>query len=258
MCLILLALGVSARFPLVLVGNRDEYYERPTAPADFWAPQNNVLGGRDLGAGGTWLAVSRQGRLATVTNHRDGRPRPAPRSRGHLVSAFVDGSAAAADHLAAIAPAHQEYGGFNLLLWDGTELRYGSNRGAGDARVTPGVHGLSNDLLDTPWPKVVKGKQRLANLLQEDQEDLPAALFDLLGDRTEAPDHALPSMGVSLEWERRLSAAFIQAETYGTRASTVVLVDGSGTLTFAERSFDCEGRIDDERHFRIENFLLRP
>lgn len=255
MCLILFALGVSARHPLILAGNRDEYHNRPTAAADFWPPAGQVLGGRDLTAGGSWLAVSRLGRLAAVTNHRDGSGRQGARSRGHLVSTFVSQDNEPGVHLQSLAAEAAEYGGYNLLLWNRQGMRYGSNRGATDIAVEPGVHGLSNDVLDTPWPKVTRGKQRLQALLAEEPPDPAVALFDLLADRAEAPEHALPRTGVSLDWERRLSAAFITSAQYGTRASTVVLVNAQGDLDFHERSFDPEGRLSDERRFHLGGFL---
>lgn len=254
MCLILFAVGVSPRYPLVLAGNRDEYHDRPTAPAAYWPPGEQVLGGRDLSAGGSWLAVSRRGRLAAVTNHRDGPGRTGPRSRGHLVSAFVDGDAPAAAHLDAIAPDHSAYGGFNLLLWQANTMRYGSNRGPANIEVTPGVHGLSNGLLDTPWPKLVSGVAGLQAALQRDTADPTDALLALLSNRTEASKDDLPATGIAPDWERRLSAAFIVTERYGTRASTVVLVDRSGALHFVERSFDPEGQPVGDQRFVMENF----
>lgn len=254
MCLILFAVGVSPRYPLILAGNRDEYHDRPTAAADYWPPDGQVLGGRDLSAGGSWLAVSRHGRLAAVTNHRDGSGQKAARSRGHLVSEFVGREAGTRDHLRSLAPIADEFGGYNLLLWDRHGMRYDSNRGARDVAVVAGVHGLSNGVLDTPWPKVTTGKQRLERLLTGDPEDPAPALFELLADRSEASDQSLPRTGVSLDWERRLSAAFITSRDYGTRASTVVLVDASGNLDLRERSFDQDGCLREERRFHIERF----
>lgn len=255
MCLILFALGVSERYPLVLAANRDEYHDRPAAAAGYWPPENAVLGGRDLSAGGSWLAASRNGRLAAVTNHRNGTGRKGARSRGHLVSGFVEGNLEAAAHLDALAPVRSEYGGFNLLLWQRDGLRYTSNHGAGDQTVEPGVHGLSNDALDTPWPKVIVGTRRLTALLRRDTRDPADELLALLHDRAEAPDDALPNTGVTLEWERRLSAPFIVSEQYGTRATTVVLIDSEGRLTFVERSFDRQGEVSAEHRFLVNGFV---
>lgn len=247
MCLILFAYEAHADYPLVIAANRDEYYDRPSSPAQFWDDDSNLLGGRDLSAGGTWMAVSRRGRLAAVTNFRDGRYASASRSRGHLVSEFVAGNTQASDHVADLASSASHYGGFNLLLFDGFGMHYTSNRATVDPLVPPGVHGLSNHLLDTPWPKVNAGKTRLQDILRESPKNWTEAMFALLFDRSLAPDGGLPNTGVSIEWERSLSAAFIQSPSYGTRASTVLRWRRDGHVEFIERSFGPGGRLLEER-----------
>lgn len=235
MCLILFAWQARARYRLVLAANRDEFYARPAAPMDWWPERPTVLAGRDLEAGGTWFGVTRDGRFAAVTNHRDphrnvdGRP-----SRGALVADYLGGDAAPGDYLAALARRGEDYNGFNLLVGDRETLWYYGNRDGAPRPLAPGVYGLSNALLDTPWPKVRHGKHALATALAQ-PEVAPEALFTLLAERREAPDAELPATGVSLEWERRLSPLFIASEHYGTRCSTVLLLGDDGCVQVHER-----------------------
>jgi uncharacterized protein with NRDE domain len=242
MCLILLAWRAHRDYPLIFAGNRDEAYERPSAPADFWEDDAEIYGGRDLEQGGTWLGLRRNGRFAAVTNYRDGPARkPAPKSRGHLTSGYLRGSDAPDAYLAKIAPDAGLYGGFTLLVGDGERLFSLSNRGGGIEPLPAGVHGLSNHLLNTPWPKIVHGKRRLSDLLGAGEEPLVQGLFEALADRTVAGEAELPDTGVGAARERELSPAFIAGERYGTRASTVVLVDRAGAASFIERRFGALG-----------------
>ncbi|MFO1206792.1 MAG: NRDE family protein [Burkholderiales bacterium] len=239
MCLIVFAWHVHPDFPLVLGANRDEFLDRPTRAAQFWPDHPELLAGRDLKSGGTWLGITRSGRVAAVTNFRQGTaPRAAARSRGLLVSGFLTGNNSPAAHLDAVAKAQSRYDGFNLLAGDGRALHYFSNRDGAATLVEPGVHGLSNALLDTPWPKVERAKSALTGLLDHDRDVLVEGTLRLLADQARPPDHELPSTGVSLEWERCLSSVFIAAPGYGTRSSTVLLIDRGGHATFCERSFD--------------------
>ena len=254
MCLILAALGAHPDYALVVAANRDEFYDRPTARADFWADHPRILGGRDLRAGGTWLAIDRGGRIAAVTNYRQGEREPAgPRSRGFLVSDYLASDDDAGTHIARVEREADRYNGFNLLAGDARELRWFSNREGHARRLGPGIYGLSNHLLDTPWPKVTASKSALETLLTGDSTDLVAGLFALLSDRTPAMDHALPRTGIGLAWERLLSSAFIVSGEYGTRSSTVVLMTRDGAVTFVERSFGPNGVSTGEvRHaFRV-------
>jgi uncharacterized protein with NRDE domain len=238
MCLILLARDAHPDYSLILAANRDEFYDRPTAPAARWEDAPGVLGGRDLQAGGTWLGIDRSGRFAAVTNYRQGRREaPAPRSRGLLVSEFLVSSADPRRYVERIAAEADRYNGFNLIAGDARELLYFSNRGGPVRALAPGIYGLSNHLLDTPWPKVTAIKGALEVLPARDSAELVPRLFDLLSDRDQAEDHMLPRTGVSLEWERLLSAAFIVSHGYGTRSSTVVLVGRDGRIVFEERTF---------------------
>lgn len=249
MCLIFVAYRLLPDYPLLLVANRDEFYRRPTAAADFWPQAPQVLGGRDLEGGGSWLGLSREGRLAAITNYRNlaevsgvGADK---RSRGLLVSDFLTAGVSAAEYLADLAQQPEHYRGFNLLLGDGSGLHYYSNRGAAPRPLAPGLYGLSNHLLDTPWPKVAEGKRALAQLIAQGRPE-EAALFELLADRTIAPDPLLPETGLSRDWERLLSSRFIHSPDYGTRASTLVWFDHCGVARFIERSFGSDGRASGE------------
>jgi uncharacterized protein with NRDE domain len=243
MCLILLAHKVHPNYPLVLAANRDEAYSRPTAPTAFWDDHPHIYGGRDLEQGGTWLGITRSGRIAAVTNFRDGYAvKNSTRSRGELVSNFLRGSQLAADYVHRVGREADAYNGFNLIVGELDELYYISNRGSRVAAIAPGIHGLSNHLLNTPWPKVEQGRKILADLLQRETQELIDGLFAVLADRAIAPDDALPDTGVGLPRERVLSPAFIVSPTYGTRSSSVVLVDNHGQVIFVERSFGERGK----------------
>jgi len=233
MCLILAAWKTHPDYPLVVAANRDEFHARPTAPAGPWVEDPRVLGGRDLEAGGSWLGLRRDGRFAAVTNVREPGAPKGVRSRGLLVKDFLLGETAAGDFAAGIQDG--DYSGYNLLLADGRSLFYRSNRDGGARELAPGVYGLSNHLLDTPWPKLVIAKARFLMAL----EALPdtRALFELLGDRETVRDSDLPRTGVTLEWERRLSAIFVDAGAYGTRASTVASMAQDGRVRLEERPF---------------------
>ncbi|HEU4525833.1 MAG TPA: NRDE family protein [Gemmatimonadales bacterium] len=251
MCLILLALDTHPDYALVVAANRDEFYDRPTARAGFWSDAPRVLAGRDLKAGGTWLGTDRSGRFAAVTNYRQGQREPeAPRSRGRLVADYLVGTRDGRAHIAQVEREAALYNGFNLIAGDVAALFYFSNRESRPRALAPGIYGLSNHLLDSPWPKVTVGKSGLTALLSGGGELLPR-LFELLSDSRQAADAALPRTGVSAEWERLLSSAFIATEGYGTRSSTVVLVGRDGAAVFAERSFGPGGAIEGEVRYEL-------
>lgn len=239
MCLILFAYRCHPGFELVLLGNRDEFLARPTQPMDFWLDAPEVLGGRDLVGGGSWLAVARGGRFAAVTNYRDAPGSAADAlSRGDLVSAFVRGRETAEAYACGLAERGARYGGFNLLVGDRAALYYVSNRGGGMRAVEPGLHGLSNHLLDTRWPKVERGLAGLEEALAKSAELDTVALLDVLQDRRPAPDADLPQTGVGLERERALSPIRIVTEGYGTRCSTVLAIGNDGRVRAVERNHD--------------------
>jgi uncharacterized protein with NRDE domain len=241
MCLIVFAWEASPKARLALAANRDEFFARRTAPAAWWADAPDVLAGRDLEAGGTWLGVARSGRFAALTNFRDASApkRDGAPSRGALAADFLRGDAAAADYVAAVQPRAGRYHGFNLVVSDGAELWSFSNVEGGPVRLGPGVRGLSNHLLETPWPKVTAARARLEAALgaADGAPELERRLLDLLADRTTAPDGALPSTGLPLDWERALSAAFVELPGYGTRTSTVLIMGTDGWIRFVERTF---------------------
>jgi len=252
-CLALIALAAHPRLPLVIAANRDEFHERAALPAHWW--HSGVLAGVDRVAGGTWFGVDRAGRWALVTNYREGIPRdPNAPSRGELVPRVLSDSGRPLVTAAAIAADGDRYHGFNLLIGEGARAAYASNRASGAIALQPGVHGLSNHLLETPWPKVARSKLRVAEWLSGASEDL-TPLFELLADRAQADPAALPSTGVAPEWERLLSSPFIVDERYGTRCSTVLAISADGRAHFIERSFDPAGSLTGEVSFE---FQLEP
>lgn len=252
MCLIAVGVRLREDAPLMLAANRDEFFARPTQPADYWPEAPHLLAGRDLEQGGTWLGLTRGGRIAAVTNFREGgRPRSGRRSRGWLVRDYLLSDAEPERTLSGLRATGHEYDGFNLLLGAGDRLHYISNRSSAPSVLGPGVHGLSNHLLNTPWPKVDRAKAGLAALADTPVELLPERLFELLADERRAQDGELPQTGVSLEWERVLSSAFIRAADYGTRSSTVVVRWADGRALFEERGFSAEGSVTNQRRFEL-------
>lgn len=239
MCLIVVGWRVHADYPLVVAANRDEFHARPSAAAGFWPAEPEILGGRDLEAGGTWLGATRSGRFAAVTNVREPDQAAGRRSRGALTAEFLRSTSSPANYAANLAL--DNYAGFNLLLADQETLLYLSNRDAGPRPLAPGIYGLSNHRLDTPWPKLLKARQRFAAALGHLPD--PDACFELLADRAIEPDERLPATGVSLPWERLLSAVFVQSADYGTRASTVLLRSKDGSITIFEKSFNSDGQV---------------
>lgn len=235
MCLIAFAWRPHDSHRLVLVANRDEFYDRPTAPAEFWPNQPRLLAGRDLSAGGTWLGFTRDGRFAAVTNFREpGKQVVDARSRGELVVDFLRAQEPPSEYLSALTrDSDRVYNGFNLIAGNCEELCYWSNRDGPPRALAPGLYGLSNHLLDTPWPKLVRAKQRLAAWLAGCDGGLEG-LAELMADRTPAPDAALPDTGVAPEWERLLSPMLIHSETYGTRSTTAVTWSEAGEVGFLE------------------------
>lgn len=238
MCLIFVAIDSHPKYRLIIAANRDEFYDRPTAQASFWHEAPELLAGRDLRAGGTWIGLTRTGRIAALTNFRDPESINADSpSRGKVVSDFLVNRDHPIHYLEQLSRDAHRYNGFNLLVGWEEEFYWYSNRGKGIQRLSPGIYGLSNHLLDTPWPKIERGKRAFGRVLAE--KDLSAEdLFQLLQDHTIARDESLPNTGVGQEWERLLSPIFITSPLYGTRSSTIILLDGYGRATFMERSFN--------------------
>jgi uncharacterized protein with NRDE domain len=239
MCLIFLSLNQHPTYKLIVAGNRDEFYERKTAAANYWKDHPEILGGRDLEAGGTWMAMTRSGKISMITNYRDlqNLKAKAP-SRGQLVSDFLMGEREPENYLRQIVPHKNEFNGFNLIVGSADQLWYLSNYKDEVERIPPGIHGLSNALLDTPWPKVVRGKKKFVSVLEKATTVNPDILFTMLMDDHVAPDAQLPDTGVGLERERQLSSMFIKSPGYGSRCSTVVLIDQNNHVLFSERVYD--------------------
>lgn len=236
MCLILLAWKSHPEFPLVVAANRDEYFARPSRPVHFWPEAPQLLAGRDLEAGGTWLGLTTSGRFAAVTNYRDPSRNESGRcSRGGLVADYLRRSIDPASYVHEIDGIGAHYNGFNLLCGDMQQMHYVSNCGGPPRQLEPGIYGLSNHLLDTPWPKVAQAKSVFSKVLDVLPDTAP--LFALLSDDKHAADACLPATGVSLEWERLLSAAFVRSPDYGTRSSTVIVRTSDGSGWVEEHSF---------------------
>jgi len=241
MCLLVLAWKHHPRYRLILAGNRDEFHDRPAAPLNWWQDDPRILGGRDLKAQGTWLGVARSGRFGVVTNYRDLQaPVEGAPSRGQLVPRFLTGATSPKEFLDDLRGAAPRYSGFNLLVGGTRALYYFSNRGPAPTALAPGVYGLSNHLLDTPWPKLQRTRERFSALLAQ-PEIAPEDLFTMLGDREQAAAAHLPSTGLPEDWERVVSAPFIVNERYGTRCSSVLLVERTGRTILQERRFDATG-----------------
>ncbi len=247
MCLAAFAVGVCEAFPVVVAANRDESHRRPTAAADWWTDPSGILGGRDIEAGGSWLAVDRRGRFAAVTNQPSPPGRVFSGSRGRLVSDFLAAPCAAEPFCDERARAPVDYGPCNLLLFDGEGLFHSANR-SGAKRLAAGIHVLSNAPLGTPWPKVEFAASRLAAILENEprQNELIRQLFEMLESRN---SHGYGADGTNLHWRTR--AVFVRDERYGTRSSTLVLLSRDGELIFVERRFDPDGRLQGESTFRF-------
>ena len=252
MCLILFAWQAHPRYPLILAANRDEFHQRPTADADFWDDAPEILAGRDLQAGGTWLGVNRGGRFSAITNYREPSERGAVagRSRGQLVREFLAGRSSPADHAAGVKDDASNYEGFNLLVGNRQSLNYVSNRSEDVIAVEPGVHGLSNHLLDTAWPKVEAGRDHLGELLQEEEVE-PVSLFELLSDRSLTPGEMPGDIEKHLAPERMMKHYFIVSDVYGTRSSTVLLLKQDGSIFLSERQFNAQGQATGTRRFSL-------
>ena len=238
MCLILLSHNVHPNYRLILAANRDEFYDRPTSALTYWPGHPEILAGRDLKGNGTWLGVSRSGRIAAITNYRDPAAlMPNAPSRGILIRDYLVGNSSAQDYLDAVSKIGQRYNGFNLIAGDTRGLYYTSNRSPGVQQLGPGIYGISNHLIDTAWPKVQRGKALLYDQLNGRQKINAEIILDILADRLQPADAELPETGVGLEWERILAPMFIISPDYGTRSSSVVSIHQSGEITFWERAF---------------------
>lgn len=248
MCVLAFAYKMPGLGQLVLLANRDEYYTRPTRPLDFWPERDDMIGGQDLQAGGSWLAIRNNGRLAAVTAIRDGFTPPGERSRGELVSQFVLGSEDPLRFAERLATERPFYGLFNLLFGNAEDLFFYHSRHNQLSRVTPGLHTLSNATLDTPWFKCERLAAHLHGLRRAPTEDQAYAWLE---DRAQAPSHQLPNSGVGSAMERMLSPVFVVGRDYGTRASMLLTVSSRGDIAMSERSVGLAGKEHGRRRFTL-------
>ncbi len=237
MCLIVFANNALEDYKLIFAANRDEFYNRPTEQANFWSEYPELLAGKDLQAGGTWLGITKQGRFAAITNFRDLKNhRNDALSRGNLTLDFLISNISPEEYYNELKSVLNDFNGFNLILGTVDELYYFSNKTEGLKKIETGIHGISNAILDTPWPKVEKSKRQLKNLIEQ-KKITASEIFNLLDDTSLANDEELPDTGVGLELERMLSAVFIKSDKYGTRSSTVVTIDKNNNVRFVEKFF---------------------
>lgn len=249
MCLILFSINQHPKYKVIIAANRDEFYQRPTKPANFWEDEPSILAGKDLEAGGTWLGMTREGRISMLTNYRDlsNLKSDAP-SRGHLVSDFLKNEIEGDVYLNQISNRGHLYNGFNLISGRVDDLYYYGNYQNGVHKIESGTHGLSNALLNSSWPKVIKGKTKLNEIIKSPKIEIPDLLNSLYDD-SKAEDSKLPDTGVGYEKEKMLSPMFIKSENYGSRCSTVILIDKDNKVQFSERTYNPNDYDFTEKHF---------
>lgn len=251
MCLINFHFQDHPKYKLIVAANRDEFYNRPTAPAHFWKEKPDIFAGRDLLKMGTWLGIHKNGRFAALTNYRDtSLPILDLHSRGEIVTSFLESNDSAIDFLHDLHEKNDNYSGFNLLVGSADALFYYSNIEKEIKKIPPGTHSLSNHLLNTPWPKVMKGRKALHKYVNEYININPDVLFQILANADPAEDELLPNTGVGLSLERILSPLFIKSPDYGTRASSVLLIDHNNTVTFIERTY-VNGQFVADKNFKF-------
>jgi len=251
MCLIVFGYKAHKNYPLILAGNRDEFYDRPAKSAHFWNTEPPLLAGRDLKAGGTWLGISRKGVLGAITNYRDlTRPAKGEKSRGAIIPEFLKHEFDLKNVLQPFIDHGELYNGFNLIAGDTESLFYLSNITNHIERLNPGCYGISNAFLNTPWPKVNTAKKKFNSIISSDKID-EEAVFNLLQNRKTYPEPLLPETGLTPEMEKAVSSIFIETEDYGTRCSTLLMIDNMGEVTFIERTYP-NGKRDSEIEKRFE------
>jgi uncharacterized protein with NRDE domain len=252
MCLINIQLHAHPDYPLIVAANRDEDYDRPTVSADFWVDEPGILAGRDLLQFGTWLGITKQGRFAALTNFRDPKHmKPGKVSRGSIVREYLTQDVSPEAFMHSLKKKRDNYTGFNLIAGSRDQLFHFNNVQNEITKLTPGTHGLSNDTLNTPWPKVIKGKSLLNSYVTRTDEIQAADLFEILSDTDVAKDEKLPDTGIALSLERKLSPLFIKTSQYGTRSSTVLLIDNDNHVTFVERTYD-HGKFSRENKYSFQ------
>lgn len=260
MCIITIAKDCHPDFPLIIAANRDEFYDRNTAPLDFWGRDKGLLAGRDLKEGGTWLGVSRSGRIAGVTNFRapmrsGESPATGMRSRGRLVVDFLETEDPPEEFLGRLLQDKDRYQGFNLVFGNIKRIFWYSNVAGRSEILNPGIHVISNHLLNTAWPKAEKMRANMTRIIENRANIHAEKLFAMLSDRKRAADHLLPDTGVGRKWERILSSIFVTSEIYGTRSSSVILADRQNTITFWERTYEVP--VTDPPKFNTKKVTIR-
>jgi len=253
MCLINFNLNDHPNYKLIVAANRDEAYGRPTAPAHFWEPEDaDILAGRDLSQMGTWLGITKQGRFAALTNYRKpDEDATGKQSRGQIIRDYLSSDVYSKNFLESLKKNKNNYVGFNIIIGDQNQLFYYNNIENQIEEISPGTHSLSNHFLDTPWPKVTKGRTRLDNYVKNHDFIQSNDLFEILRDSEQADDHQLSDTGIGIELERKLSPLFIKTPNYGTRSSTVLLIDKEDQVTFIERTYK-KGEYETEKHFSFQ------
>ncbi len=251
MCLIVFGYKVSKEYPLVLAANRDEFYRRPTLPMHFWEDSPEILAGKDLEQGGTWFGIHKNGRFAALTNYRNPAAiKPDAPSRGEIIINFLNSKKSPVEFIHDFRPKALSYNGFNLIFGNLDHLFWFTNVIDTIERIAPGIHGISNRFLNTPWPKVESGKKALKKTMTH--SITPDHLFSFLKESSVPDDDRLPETGVGLEWERILSPLFIKSDTYGTRSSTTMLTDQKGNVNITERTYFPEKGLE----YKNLNFFI--
>ncbi len=252
MCLLLISYNTHPEYPLIIAANRDEFYKRPTENAHFWNEYPDLLAGKDLEGGGTWLGITKKGRFSAITNYRDMKSikSDAP-TRGKLVTDFLQSELSPLKYGHSLLNKAETYNGYNLLFSDSESFYYFSNQTKELKQLSPGIYGLSNHLLDTPWPKVIRSKKAFSYSASKDKISTDD-LFEILSDDRVAPDNQLPETGLDLELERAVSPIFIKSDRYGTRSSTVLLVNNLNEVLFIERSLDTKNDLWNESRFEFK------
>lgn len=238
MCLISLAVKTHPKYKLVLLANRDEYHQRPTKKADWWYENGNIFGGKDLSGGGSWLAISKNGKISAITNYRDtSRKVENNISRGLILSNYLENNINALDYFEKLSASKDNYEGYNLIFGNQNKLYHYSNISNKLTALDNGVHTISNHLLDTPWPKVLKANEVMQNLVENNNDFPIETAFQLFKNKDKAPDNKLPNTGIGIEYERMLSSIYIDVPGYGTRATSIITIDNNNKVYFEEREF---------------------
>ncbi|MDT0594359.1 NRDE family protein [Glaciecola petra] len=252
MCILFIAVNQHPKYPLIIAANRDEFHKRPTQASHFWQGQSDILAGKDLVAGGTWMGINKKGRIAALTNIRaPGKERENAVSRGELVANYLVNHQPDDEYLANLQTTHENYNGYNLLFGNIGSLQVYNSFENTSYGLNNGVYGLSNASLNSPWPKLDAGRKALADYCRQSGELHYEHLFELLMNDVAASDDELPKTGVPIDWERKLSSIFITSEEYGTRSSTILLVDKNHNCLWEERSFDTNAKLIGQQEFKF-------